>query len=438
MKAWIYQTHKKLSLVAGVLLLLWICSGLLHPLLTYVGPRPAVFQPPEVTISKAAGLAAFQKTHADLVVSKIRFGAGWGQVTIPGQAEKIYFDAQGKVIEGQDKNHAIALARHYMQLPDTPVASAELQTEFDRAYPPINRLLPVWRVNFATPGHLSVYVDTGSDRYSTAAHDLRRVLLFLMQNIHTLSFLDSVEGARLVLIACAIMTVLSITMLGMGILVFKKTNGNNRLRYAHALLGWVIWVPILMFGCSGLFHLVRQSPLLYPDTISEARAFKIADAGMVPDITGAKDLRALANADSIFWREVDADKTIAIYNAAGEKLALDDAGFAASFTSEPIMDHSQLVTRFNHHYAFSYKRLPVWGFMALDNAMIYIDPLDGVLSARVQPTDMTEHWTFSTFHKWQFLDPYMGKGYRDAIMIAFGLGVFAMAVMGLALTMRRR
>ena len=50
MLARLTRWHRRLSLLAGVALLLWAASGLLHPLMSWTNPRAAAFAPPKTVV----------------------------------------------------------------------------------------------------------------------------------------------------------------------------------------------------------------------------------------------------------------------------------------------------------------------------------------------------------------------------------------------------
>ena len=98
----------------------------------------------------------------------------------------------------------------------------------------------------------------------------------------------------------------------------------------------------------------------------------------------------------------------------------------------------QLITRFEGEYGFLNKRLPVWRVptQAAGHPRHYVELGTGALAARVDDFAAFEGYVFSVLHKWHVGD--MPKDLRDALSATFALGNVVVAVMGLAMFLRRR
>jgi len=447
MTAFVMRWHRRLSLLAGVALLLWASSGLLHPLMSWTNPRAAAFAPP---VGEPMTLP--QRPVAETLVARGIVETGpvrllWQQrrllwqVASPDRRELEYLDAAGGgSVSDADRERAVFLARHYTGLDDVPLRSVERITAFSRAYPAVNRLLPVWRVSFERSDGLEAWVDTAEDRLASLSDRRKRVLQGLFQTVHTLDFLDGMEGLRLGLIAAAVGSVLAMTMLGIGLLWrIRRRSAISGARCWHRGLAWVAWAPVLMFSISGLF-LLRMSPALQPDD-PPARVPGVAMHSLLSPPASMDQVRSLSLLPlpdgGAVWRGRRSPTELEIIDAlSGRPLAGGDPALALRLASASPSALLRLQTAFSGEYGFAYKRLPVWR-LETDTERVFVDAVTGQVAARVGALDQAEQWSFSTLHKWQFLDP-LGRAWRDGIMVFGALLALLAAIAGLLLRQHRR
>lgn len=448
MTAFVMRWHRRLSLLSGVALLLWASSGLLHPMMSWTNPRPAAFAPP---VGEPMTLP--QRPLAELLneqgVAEVGFGRLllqrerllW-QVASPDRQRLDYFDAaSGAVVSDADRDRAVMLARHYTGLDDAPLRSVERINAFSRDYPTVNRLLPVWRVAFERDDGLEAWVDTEEDRLASLSDRRKRVLQGLFQTVHTLDFLDGVESLRLGLIVAAVGSVLAMAMLGIGMLwLIRRRSTTSGARRWHRGLAWVVWVPVLMFTLSGLFHLLRMSSALQLDD-PPSGAYGIAVHALHPPPSSMDGVRMLSllplPEGGAVWRGRRSPTELLIADAlSGQPLAGGDPALALRLASVSPPALLRLQTTFSGEYGFAYKRLPVWRLQT-DQGLVFVDVATGQVAAHVGRMDRAEQWSFSALHKWQFLDP-LGRAWRDGIMVSGVLLAMLAAIAGLVLWQRRR
>jgi len=445
MSAQMRRWHRRLSWIAGVALLLWAGSGLLHPIMSWTNPRPVVFSPPASEVEAPLDqLQPLESVLRDLKVREIGFarliqqnGVWLWQWADAGRLDWHYADADtGVAVPDADRQRAVFLARYFSGAPE-PVSDAQLLTQFTGDYPAINRLLPVWRVRFAREDGLSAYVHTGEDRLGALNDQRKNWLLAVFQAVHTMAWLNALEWLRLPLIAAAVLSILAMAMLGATLL---RARGNQAgappYRRVHRALAWVIWLPALMLGCSGLFHLLTQSPLRAP-TEGVGPAYAVARLQTPLDQgRGAHSLALLAlSSDRAYWR-LEAQAGLQILEAAtGIASAGGDAELAAALSGQPHTTAATLQRGFSDEYGFANKRLPVWRLQTGDER-VFVDVSAGLVAARVYRLDVLEQSSFSILHKWQFLNP-LGHAMRDLILSFAALMLIAGALAGLMLRLRR-
>ncbi|TRO96949.1 PepSY domain-containing protein [Glycocaulis profundi] len=426
--------HRAIARFAAVGAIVWGLSGLIHPVMMWTAPRPAVQAPPVLAADSAgavapgalAGLDAAR--HVRLAPSEA--GAYWSVMTEPARPRLALDAVTGAPAPEAARAHAVALARHYADLPDTDVAEARELTGFSLDYPEVNRLLPVWEVVFDTPRGLTVYVDTGSDRLAAVSDDRRRTLLRVFQTVHTLHFLKPVEPLRLALITALTLLVIAVALSGAWTLL--KARGRGMRRW-HRRAGLVLLPLVLAFPVSGLGRLWAGSSLIdAPPPLAES--FGAAALSGVPEGVFAH-LAATAGPDGPVWRAASGRQ--ATYHAAeGAPLALDEAGRARQIAGVEAGE-VEPVFGFTAEYGFTAKRLPVLR-VASDSGPVFADPVDGLI-AHALPGDAAraEAWTFSNLHKWSFANP-IGARNRDMLMMLAVGGIIALSLSGLWLSRRRR
>lgn len=420
----IRRWHHTLSRVAALGVLLWASSGLIHPLLSVLGPRAASFAPP-ADITAALPRSAADHPPADAVgmrgvrVGDVVLTQYWHDAPTP----LVYRDTAGQTVSGADEQHAIALARHYAGRPDAEVIDTAFVAAFSRDYAAVNRLLPVWRVRFAGGDALEVHVHTAEDRLGAISDDRRRRLLWVFQTVHTLAPLENWPWLRLPLILMLVGGVLVMSLLGLRMALLR--GGRTPRRRLHRWGGVMLAAPLLMWSVSGLWHLLQQQQR-GPAQDPPRSALTALAGSAVPSAAQ----RLLSVNGEPLWQITDGGYR----DARGESLAAADvaqriAGVGASATTT-------LVTSFSPTYAFANRRLPVWQVDAPDQPLRFVDLTSARVAAVVHPLDVAEQWSFSTLHKWGFADR-LGRVARDGVMSATAALALVLALVGLSLRRRR-
>lgn len=435
--------HRKLAWVAGVVAILWAATGFLHPIMSWTAPRAAVQKPPEAfvalagVVSPGAAFAPGEITDASMVRLVETDGRRYWQAVTPGGLQ-IARDAQtGALAPHAVEARAVALARHYAALPQTPVAFARRIESFSTDYPTVNKLLPVWEVRFARPDGLTLYVEPGADRLAMTTNDARRVMLATFQNVHTLKVLAQFEPLRLGVLAVLIVALLAATLFGAAILVAAK---GRRVRRVHRLLAWVALPLTLGFAGSGLFHLFTASSLNEVPA-PHAKGFQIAHIAAMPLVSGvaSADVSIAAAADGApLWRVQPESGSALYFGADGRVLAMDDAARARSLAGASSQASVTRVSRFSADYGFINKRLPVLK-VGDGPAAVFVDTREGLIAARaVRGIQAAEAWTFDVIHKWEPVADLVGRRNRDYLTMLAVAVIAITALLGLVLAARRR
>jgi hypothetical protein len=88
-----------------------------------------------------------------------------------------------------DERYSIFVATELCALDPASIIGTQLVTEFKGEYGFINKRLPVWRVNFATPDHRSIYIEPQTATLAADVNDSDRREGFAFAYIHKLEFL---------------------------------------------------------------------------------------------------------------------------------------------------------------------------------------------------------------------------------------------------------
>jgi hypothetical protein len=269
---WSYAKHRWLGWIGGISLLVWGLSGLTHIAMVLFGPQQVQFMPPpaHVSLAGARPIAATLAEHgiAQAVAVKTVPAPGGGvlwQVIPAADGPRRYFrPADGSEVAGGDRAQAEFIARHYLATPRA-ITSARLQTEFDADYPWVNRLLPVWKLEFAGDDGLVAYVHTETSSLAAVNNTTKTRLQAVFRTLHTWEWVpQGMDWLRVVVVAVMVGSLLAMGLTGLAMLVTvrrrKRLPGS---RGWHRIAGYVLALPLIMFSASGIYHLI-QSALVPP------------------------------------------------------------------------------------------------------------------------------------------------------------------------------
>lgn len=488
-KRWALSKHQWLALVGGLGLLIFGLSGMLHIVMTTWGPQQAVMMPPRAPLGVAQARPIQDTLRAagvaDAAAVKIVASDGTSvlQVTQDPLAPRRYFNLEtGAALPDHDKAQALFLARHYLKT-DAPVKGTAFLTDFTPDYPWVNRLLPVYRVDFDTANNLSIYVYTETNAAAGVTNDFKRAVQTGFRWLHTWEwFPREAEWARVALITALVGSLLALAVTGVMMLITIRRKVRARgSRQVHRLAGYVLALPLLMFTTSGLYHLYafagpapqRILTLSQRLDISKLR-FDVAkqwasvSAGIeatslsivsgpddrffyrlgVPAGGPQKPMTAGERREARFMGTPTSGPAVYLDAQTGAAFEGGDKAMAlmlgARFTGATTPTAAMLVTRFGPLYDFRNKRLPVWQleYGSPVNKTIWVDTATGALVDQLEDSQRPERWSFSLVHKWNFLRPLrasLGRHGQNMIIATFVLSsVGMMAGIGLSLYVKNR
>jgi len=471
--------HRLLGWTGGIALIVFGLSGLSHPLMTWFGPQQAVFFPPQGVFSGRdiaaipAVLAANGVDQAQLVKVTPTARGNLLQVTLDNGIQRRYFNLRdGDELREFDRHQGEWLARYYTGLTDTPIRSMALQTTFDNAYPSVNRLLPVWRVAFDTDDNLTAFVHTELNALASLTNNTKTLQQGVFQALHTWSWLDRLEPARVLIVLVLVASLTALCVNGMVLALAMPRRKLRGARRWHRVLAWGVWLPLLAFATSGLYHLLHNAGGSAPAGLAYGAPIALGrtPAGPVTDWVdwiGDQPLNSITLVSGpggqLLYRlglpsgkaHQGLDHHARFNGTPTEKPArlIDGVtGQAASFTDEDLarfaatqhlgisagqIDGSAMVTSFGPEYDFRNKRLPVWR-VDHPQGTAFIDPANGVLVDHITRADGYEGLAFSVLHKWNFLNPVIGRQLRDGLAALVLVVALGFAGLGFVMLVRRR
>lgn len=269
---WSNSKHRWLALVGGISLLVWGLSGLTHIAMVLFGPQQAQFMPPAAEVALTDARPISETLAANGIVEAVAVktvpapdGTALWQVTEDPMAERRYFaPSDGREIASGDRAQAEFIARHYLAT-DRDIVSARLQTEFDADYPWVNRLLPVWKIQFAGEDRLTAYVHTETSSLAAVNNRTKEGLQTAFRLLHTWEWVpQGMDWLRVLVIGLMVASLLALAATGIVMLVtVRRKKRAPGAKGWHRIAGYVLALPLIMFAASGIYHLV-QSALVPP------------------------------------------------------------------------------------------------------------------------------------------------------------------------------
>lgn len=463
--------HRWLGVVACVAVLMFAGSGILHPVMSRFQPQPVQFTLPKVELPASAlslravldknridGLSAATLVQMpDVAAYRVQADAG---------VRYLRADTGDEIAEGE-RAHAEYLARHFLlgkQDDSVAITQAVRINNFDDDYVFVNRLLPVWRVDFERDDGIRVYVDTAGNRLATLTDRSKRIFQTYFRTLHNFEFLEGHNTLRLAVMLVLLSSAFFTAVAGV-VMYFRLKRASQRLqRFAvrrwHRRLSLAVAVVTFSFTLSGAWHLLQSqvevatpatpSTAFHRDELGDAvieRSFVLLRAAGKPCYRIDTMAPRGGEAGHEHHHPMPAEKPIAApisdcidtqtlqpiaaaVPALAEQLARFYSGSTAAITT------LEQVARFEGEYGFINKRLPVWKVQfAGDATRWYVEVASGALALRADEAAAQEGWFFSIFHKARFIvDPY--KNLRDGFLMAVAFGCIAVALLGLWMFIR--
>ena len=352
-------------------------------------------------------------------------------------------------------------------------------TSIDDEYKNINRVLPVYKVEFKKEDGIRVYVETGQDRFAFAVDNRRALFSRIFVIIHTWEWL-SFLGAGRIYIELLLVGLAFITSI-MGLFIFfttksKNVKGNELVaaRRKHRYTSASISLFTLMFSFSGFYHALTKFEVDTRDQYFDKSYYQTASTHLNIDSIIKYANKPVTNIslvtiDSSQYYQVSTKKEsgfkggdkkpkdlmkemkvpkpqIAYINISNFTILKDGDQKYAHYLANTFSGHSNndviadsVIIKFEGEYGFVNKRLPVWkvAYAKNQNERFYIETTSGKLSVRVDDHDYNAAMIFNFLHKHHFMD-FAGKEWRDFSTMFWAMAQIMVVVVGFTLYFKSR
>lgn len=516
MKKRIYRWHRQTSLLIALPLLLWAASGILHPIMTNMRPQVASQRlSPKPVDSNAIHTSlqqALQQNQLDSFtnIRLVCIDTNWFYQVQQGRHKDVTYlsTATGKLLKDGDVLYAKYLAKLFLEnnkdSTGTQTVATELHdccdaatafvtgdtrgakighttriTAFDEEYKTVNRILPVYRVEFERADGIRIYVEPTQDRFVVAVDNKRAFLGRLFTLFHTWGWLSFLGKGRILVEIVLSLLLLFVTASGIYIFCItrsKPTKGNPvlRARKHHRITSISFVLFTFMFTFSGLYHLIQRLPEDTRHKYYDEHWFRVSQTGLnLQDIISVvkkpvTNISLVHMKGESYWQvqtllgknkkegrskhnhpmqNQQAVPSATIYVSVTDKQLLPNgetayACYLATLFSghvEKDIENIETITKFAGEYGFANKRLPVHRitYGNKHNERLYVETSTGTLAARINDLDMVESYSFAFLHKHEFLAG-IGKMAKDLSTMIWSIAQIALVIVALLLYTRIR
>ena len=416
----LYCWHRRIGLAVFVAIIAWAVSGLSHPIMSRLNPRPVAMHPPASTAFIASLLPLATTLSAqginDFQQAQLLNIDDTSYYRIEHDDNTTYINARsGQRAVLNDEAYAQKLARHYLGDDTNKIASVELITAFNEDYLFINRFLPVYKVTFERADNMRAYVEISTGRLATLVDDRKALVGWIFRQLHSWVFIDN-PWLRTIAMSGVLLAGMALSLAGLWMAWCGRSKirigndfskpGSSRQGSAsvwHRRLGIGFGLLMLTFSFSGLYHLL-QKPVIAPPALlaplpsfhaqgltldwqaaANASGAEYFRRGSLVKVDGQPYLRlALAAADKGMTEKskvqehhsskpgsqgggliyINAQSSLPCVNCERQHALNLAAHYAGSLNLSPSAGHinkqAEKITRFSSDYGFINKRMPVY------------------------------------------------------------------------------
>ena len=463
--------------IGGLALLIFAFSGLMHPLMSWTTPMPAAFFPPQTQISasdvKSVGyiLKENKIKQAQMVKIVPLNDNAVLQVTENQTLPRRYFDLNTyQELSDYDKKYALWLGRYYTGFADIAVKNVTFQTEFSDDYPWVNRLLPVYKIEFDTPDNRTVFIHTELSSMTGMTNNYKNILQSVFQTLHTWDWVTGAGGNIRIILMMTLL--ISLTVMGISgtllTFVMQKRKIADAKRRFHRRFAYFIFIPVIALSISGIYHLLQMN---YGDNI---RGFKINPAFLIKqeqlnakidfetqkfnglnmvsyngDILYRLSVPAGHGDDSVSrtqkYAGVVTDKNSIFIDAKTGKISdINDMDMVKYYAQKHLnitdsdIKNINIITNFSTDYDFRNKRLPAYQVNMVSRDIAFIDPATGALIDSVKTTAQYEGFIFAHLHKGNFMVPFLGRFGRDVLIVIILIMSIISTILGYKMLIKKK
>lgn len=486
-KKWVqllYKWHHRIGLWALIPVVFWCVSGLSHPFMANWF-KPAIahefrLPSPLLVSTNIRSVREVLDMHGIRVLKNFQIvelaDQFYYQVRDTADGYRYFdIDTGSELLDGEEK-YAEYLARYYLADDTSSIKKISWQTTFDQQYKPINRLLPVWRIDFDRSDDMTLYIETASGRLGTFNPASRKVFLWIFDHFHNWSFLNFIENdATRIAVMVMFLSIIALSAIS-GVLIYgflwkklkikKSTSRAGNYRRYHRNIGLAVSIVTLTFTFSGAYHVLQKlKPDILPEmeysTIIHTQALGVSNVDMLRN-RQLLNMKLVKNDTTtyyqLFLQHADGGSSLAYVNTQDGVLWENGnhayATFLAKAFSHCLRTKYQLsdtleavkptettdITRFaSGEYGFVFKRLPVvrLAYSIPGKVSYYIETSSSRLAARIDDSDRREGLSFAILHKFLLME-WAGKQVRDLTTMLAALGILVVSLLGFVLYVKKK
>lgn len=423
---------------------------MMHPFMSnWLRPSIANQRPPEIQLNKSSLSRSITEISKDLDFNEcadlriIQMDSNTFYQVHRTNGKLDYVNTQkGTFLKNGDKKYAEYLARYYLGDSTSEIRSMEIQTDFDTYYKEINRLLPVWKVEFERGDGMVLYIETSSSRLGTFNNHGRRLYINIFSIFHNWNFIPGPEIVRIVVVSLFSVLILLGSLAGFisYLFMFKARKGSQPgKRSAHRRWGIVFSAVLLMFSFSGAYHVLKKTDKsemqlnVSPISLNDL-TFPISKIVPTEQVYGFSVCKFN---ETSYYQIRDAKGWKYFNSRTGQELTNGEfmhARFLATQVTGIDPAHASSlrpIFKFKGEYGFINKRLPVVKVnYEKENVSCYVEPWTEKPAALISTTDRYEGLSFSMLHKFHFLDG-LGRNTRDLFSIICSISIVIVALKGI-------
>lgn len=474
-----HRWHKRFGLALAFVTIIWGLSGIAHPLMSRIQPVAQAQLPLKaLDIHQLSSISQILKTaptssdalllnrHEQAPIIALQTTSGWQ-----------YYNAKtGEQISNFKDRDISQLGTLYSGLDKEQVKSVTLIHQFDYDYPRVNRYLPAYKVEFSDDLNTTVYLDAQSLQLASVSNQYKRFYTEWFSHLHSWDFIPN-HTFRYSLMLLVTLALFLSALLGVYLTIRRWRQGSlhkgTKTRRAHRYIGLTVCLAALAFSFSGGFHalnkLVDGKTESYSPNLSAKQQFNPSDYRTLWEQYVAHE--PPPNVQQVQLISIAGHPVFQLHHLTEvpmrhgghqhgkhKKLIRGDISYFPNelpiegqfvntrtlylqqllnqFSPKEIIKELRLQPHFSHEYGFIDKKLPTFR-VETENRLYFIDPTAQSLSKIVDQRQLLESFSFTVLHKASFLDG-LGKDTRDIIIVLFVLGIIAITVMGLSLSLKRR
>lgn len=472
-----YGWHRIIGIISVVPVIFWTLSGIMHPFMSHWF-KPVIAHEfiPQPTLVKEKLQIPFNLVLQQNNISQLQDfrivefrNEVYYQIQLNDDLVRYFSTADGHELVNGDKIYAEWMARYLIDDQISTVKDISKVTKFGGQYKIVNRLLPVYQVQFDRSDGMDVFVETTSTRMGTYNNNARKAFIWIFSQFHDWEFLQSITNITFRTTLMVLLLTLIIFSAVSGLIIYglmwrkfapsKAGDSISKIKKYHRAIGLATSFIVLTFAVSGAYHalykLVPDNRIEYNNKVLVKTSDQFIDFTALPLEWGQISNIKLASIKDIPYYQIlykpkeNNTRSSDFYNAVtGEKIQNGEKEYAqylaVKFYSKykgdelPNLVQMNTIKKLDGEYGFVNKRIPVirLDYQTDDHLSFYVETNTGYLGAILDDGKRREGFSFAFFHKYEGMK-WAGKNARDIITMIAAAGLLVVSLLGLYLFIKK-